>query len=434
MRTRTLLISILALMCATASFAQHSTAVQQRKLENNHRIAFFGEGETDTIAASNLINQFYMDQFRHVHDPRAPYFMLMSRTSKMAMGIGGTIQALAFYDWHGPISGADFSPYNIAIPTDPARPNLFQTSIGHSALFFTVFGNSAKFGTYKFYLEAKFLGGNGSHFFKLNKAYATVGDWTLGYATSTFSDPASQPNTVETDGPNSEIGDTRVLVRYMHNLKGKWMVAASLETPNDQVAPATAQYEAGSAYMPNFAAFLQYGEMGQHIRIAGIVKGMRYRNLVKSENGYVTGWGLNLSTVFKPINPVTVYAAANYGQGIGSFVNDLDCGTNDMIGLATDPGKMYAPRSYGWYVACQYNFRPNLYSTLIFSQERILPKDGSVYGGDQYKYGLYGVANVFWEITPRCTVGAELDLGKRANIDREHRADYRIGMLAQFNF
>lgn len=423
-------------MCmATSAFAQHRVDIQKQKIERSSSVGFFGDGKVDSTAVEKLINQFYVDQFRHAQDPRAPYFMLLSRNATMAMGIGGTIQTMAFYDWGSPINGSGFATYSIPIHPDAAGRNLFQTSIGQSALFFSMFGRSAVFGDYKFYIEAKFKGGgSGSNEFKLNKAYATVGDWTLGYASSTFSDPASQPNTVETAGPNSEVSDTRVLVRYMHQFKQRWTVAASIEAPDDEVAPDTEQYSAGSTYIPNFAAFAQFGSSTQHIRLAGLVKGMRYRNLVEQKNEYAAGWGLNISTVFRPIMNVTVYGAFNYGHGIGSMINDLSCGQNDLIGLLSEPGKMYAPRSYGWYAAVQYNFRPNLYSTLVFSQERLLPKKGSNYDGEQYKYGLYGVANVFWEITPRCTVGAELDLGERANMDGAHRWDRRVSLMAQFNF
>lgn len=434
MKIRTTLVSLFAFVCAAASLAQSPVDAQHQKLKKSHHIGLIGDGRIDSVSSNNLISQFYVDQFRHVQDPRAPYFMLMSRNAKMAMGIGGTIQAMAFYDWHSPISGSDFSPYAIGAPVNDASRTMFQTSIGQTALFYTMFGKSDRFGDYRFYIEAKFKGSGGSNVFKLNKAYATVGDWTIGYATSTFADPAAQPSTVETGGAHSKVGDTRVLFRYMHDIKKNWTMAVSLETPVDHVAPDTEMYEAGSIYIPNFAAFLQYGTSAQHVRLAGIVKGMRYRNLVEKKNAYVAGWGLNLSTVVRPISPVTLFGGVNYGQGIGSMVNDLSNGQNDLLGLATEPGKMYAPSSYGWYAAVQYNFRPNIYSSLIFSQERLLPRHGSNYGGDEYKHSIYGVANVFWEITPRCTLGAEFDMGTRTNMDRTHHTDYRGVMMARFNF
>lgn len=433
---RTFLLFAGAVLAAGAAMAQISSPSdeQLQRLISSHHIIYFGDSQQvlDSVQKADLIESFYLDQYRHAQDPRAPYFMLMSRGGKMAMGIGGKIQALAFYDMHGMVDGNGFAPYNIPITTNPLAPNGMQMNMGNSAIFLTAFGNDRHFGNYIVYLEAKFTGNN-NHYFTLKKAYATVGDWTLGLAKSTFTDPSSQPSTVETVGPNSEVDATRFLLRWMHQLPGKWTVAASIENATDNVA--ATQYSAlSSTYMPNIAAFIQYGTQKQHVRLSGILKNMRYRDLVAGNNQYVTGWGVNLTTCVRPLPALTVFAGANTGKGIGSLVNDLSQGSNDLIGYADRLGKMYAPTSFGYYGALQYNFRPNLFSTLIFSQERILPKHHSLYDGDQYKYGLYGTANVFYSITPRCVVGAEFTVGKRANMDHSSHVAYRAGLTAEFSF
>ena len=52
--------------------------------------------------------------------------------------------------------------------------------------------------------------------FSLKKAYATLNDWTIGYASTTFSDPQALPPSVDAQGPNNKMDATAVLVRYMH--------------------------------------------------------------------------------------------------------------------------------------------------------------------------------------------------------------------------
>lgn len=428
-------LAIAALAAALGAAAQGSytnQATQNR--QQSHKYVYFGEGKADSIEHARLIEQFYDDQFIHAQDPQAPYFLLMSRDSKLAMGVGGNITAIGAYDWHGMIDGVGFTPYDIQMPPDPSHPNAFQTSIGNSSLFLTVFGNHDRIGAFKFYIQAKFGGGGDNHYFKLKKVYATADDWTIGYTKSTFTDPAAQPSTVETSGPNSEADDTRMLIRYMHTFKSGVTMAVAAETPDNNYAVNTST-EAGNVYMPDLSAFMQWSwAKGQHIRLAGIVKGIRYRDLVEARNRYVTGWGVNLSAVLNPCREVTIYGAGYTGQGIGNMINDLSNGTNDVVAMANEPGRMKAPKSYGWYAALQYNFNPNLFSTVIVSQERILPESSMEYGGDQYKYGLYGTANIFYNITSRWQVGAEFNIGKRANIDGAHRMAYRACCLAQFNF
>lgn len=429
----TIALPLLAIAIGASAQSTYTQQAQEQK-EQSHKYVYFGDGNPDSTEHARLIRQFYSDQFTNAQDPQAPYFLMMSRDSKIAMGVGGSIVGIASYDWHGMIPGPGFVPYDIPIPANPANVNAFQTSLNNSSLFFTIFGNHDRIGSFKFYIQAKLGGSGNSHAIQLKKAYAVAGDWTIGYAKSTFTDPAAQPSTVETSGPNSKADNTRMLIRYMHPFKKGITAAVSLETPNNTYLT-NSTTEAGNIYMPDFSAFLQWSwAQNQHVRIAGIVKGIRYRDLVEQRNRYLTGWGVFLSTVSNPCREITLYGAAYTGQGIGNAINDLSNGDNDAIALTTEPGRMKASRSYGWYAAMQYNFSHNLFTTLIVSQERILPSKGMAYDGDQYKYGLYGTANVFYNITPRWQVGAEFNIGKRANIDGQSRLAYRVGALAQFNF
>ncbi|MDE6611019.1 MAG: hypothetical protein K2K22_00490, partial [Muribaculaceae bacterium] len=93
---------------------------------------------------------------------------------------------------------------------------------------------------------------------------------------------------------------------------------------------------------------------------------------------------------------------------------------------------LYAPASFGWCVGLQYNFRPNIFVSASMSQNRYLPKvDVSA---DEYKYGLFGALNVFWNLTPRIQMAAEFDLGKRQNFSGEHRWARRMSAMCQFSF
>lgn len=418
------------LAISVCGYAVNPMQTQIENTKKSIKSVNLGEGPVDSLAQQRLIDRYYADEFRRLQDPKLPYFQFMSRDGKIAMGIGVKVEAIAHYDWDGSMDGSDFAPYNIPIPLNRADVNRFQTTMGESSIFLSIIGESDIFGEFQVYVQGKFADGRA---FTLKQAYATVGDWTGGLANSTFSDPASQPATIETAGPNSEIGYKRVLLRYMHGFTPNFKVALSAEAPKFSI-PENPDCQTSSGYMPDFAAFVQYGNGGQHLRLSGVVKGMRYHDLTASRNRYVTGWGVMLSTVFNPVSPVTVYAAAQTGRGIGNLVNDLSCGANDLLSMADDPSRMYAPKSYGWYAAMQYNFKPNIYSTIIFSQERILPKRGSDYGADAYKYGLYGTANLIWEITPRLQVGGEINIGKKMEMGGANRMGYRADVMASISF
>ena len=93
---------------------------------------------------------------------------------------------------------------------------------------------------------------------------------------------------------------------------------------------------------------------------------------------------------------------------------------------------MYTPASLGWYGALQYNFRPNLFASVVMGEMRYLPEHEVAV--DAYKYGLYGAVNLFWNPTPRLQLAAEMNLGKRQNFNGEHNYARRVSMMCQFSF
>lgn len=432
-------LSVFAMLAGIALCGSAETPAEKQLelLKKDHHIIHLEGGEqgaVDTVSEQELINTFYYDQFRHFQDPRAPYFMLMSKTRKYAMGIGGVVRMRGWYDWNGAMPNAGFTPYNISIPRNPTKNNWYGTTPAGTALFFSVFGRNNTYGQYQLYIEGNFSGYD-SRGFKLKKAYATVNDWTLGYTTSTFQDPAAQPPTLDAQGPNSKTGSTNMLLRWMHTMKSHWVVALSVETPSSSITSKPDFYTGCSDYMPDFAGFVQYQwGSSSHVRLSGIVRGLKYRDLVSERNYRVAGWGAHASAVFTPVSPLTVYGAFLVGKGVSSLNNDLQNGAGDLIGNPNQEGRMYAPMSLGWYGAMSYHFKPNLFSTVIFGEERFLPKYNPNFDNLTYKYGLYATANVIWDITPRCEVGLEYNIGKRQNIDLQHRWADRLCFMAQFSF
>ncbi len=435
MRAYTLSAGFLAALCSISASAQ--TTQTSHELPSSHKLVLFGDSRQSASSATtdSLINIFYEDQFRHAQDPRAPYFLLMSRDAKIAMGVGGKVQGNLSYDFDGTIDGSDFLPFNIPVPRDPANPTSFQAGLQQTSLVFTIFGRS-KFGNYIVNVQGKFSGPSST--FKLSKAYITVGHVTLGKAKSTFVDPAALPSTVETAGPSGASDATAILLRYAHSFGKKYSFAASIEAPDNEYMTVDGVNQSTSDCAPNLAAFIQYGSNDQHLRLSGKLKTMRYRDLIAGTNRHATGYGLSLTGVGKVLPPLTFYGGINYGRGIGSALINLSTGSNDLLSYAStatgDYGRMYAPQSLGWYAALQYNFSPSVYSTVVFSQDRLYTKDNTAYVGDNYRRGMYAVANVFWDVTSRLQLGAEFDWGRRVDINGLASNAHRFSFMGAFSF
>ncbi len=391
-----------------------------------------GLAEWTRDSVRNRIVNFYYEQFRHAQDPIAPYFMFMSKDARLAMGIGGCVRMRGYYDWGGAIPASGFAPYLIPMTPDPANKRAFGTTPSGTSLYFRVIGRYKHLGNYQLYIEANFNGYHGRDF-HLKKAYAVINDWTIGYAPSTFSDPAATPPTVDAQGPANKISPTSVLLRWMPVVKNKWVFALSAETPSTSISADNENTKIVTSWLPDCAAFVQYEwEKGQHVRLSGIVRTLSYRDLVLQKNYNPVGWGVQLSSVAHPFYAFTTYANISYGQGEASLGGDLQIGHYDLVATPGEPGKLYAPSSLGWCVGVQYNIRPELFVSASASMSHYMPKSGA--SPEEYKNGLFTDINVFWNPTPRMQVGAEFDLGRRQNVSGDSRWARRIGAMAQFSF
>ncbi len=421
----------------TGVFSVAGAVVDQRldSLSRSHQFITTGGqklSHEDIDSLTKTIYGFYYSQFRHSQDPEAPYFMFISKEANVMMGIGGVVRMRGWYDWGGAIPSNGFVPALIPIPSDPANSRKLGTTPAGTSLFFRLMGSSKVLGDYQLYIEANFNGYH-SRDFELKKAYAQLRDFTIGYAPSTFSDPAALPPTVDAQGPTNKISPTAVLVRWMPEF-GRWSIALSLESPDGVISVDDKTTSKSGQWLPDGALFLQYGwTRGQHVRLSGIIRGLSYRDLVAQRNRTIAGWGVQLSSVAHPWSPVTTYLSASYGRGYGSLCNDLMAVTSDLVPDVEMPGTLYAPDGWGYCAGVQYNFTPELFCSAQFSQTHLLLRKADT-KPDSYKYGWCASANVFWNLTRRLQIGAEIDIAKRQNESGEHRYARRVGAMIQFSF
>ncbi len=410
--------------------------IQRQKLLERQKVFTLGTPDTSVTSPDSvraLMNIFYTDQFRTFSDPQAPYFMMMTKDAHLAMGVGGLLTIRGWEDWNGIVEPYVFSPYNIPIPKNPAREKRLYATPANSGFFFTLLGRNTAVGDFFAYLEGGFRGYQRMDF-KLRRAYIIVKGFTAGYALSTFLDAGAGPRVCDGGITNGAVDRANILVRYQHDFKSGWSVAGGLEFPDTYIADQTGTTEACAPYLPDVAAFGQYhwNEGFSHIRLSGLLRTLTYRDLLEGRNHNKVGWGLALSSAVKVLPELTMYGIAVYGAGHASYMSDLSNGAHDLVGIAGKPGVLELPKAFSYFVGCKYNFRPDLYSSVTFSQLRNY--ESRPIDADGYKYGLCGAANLFWEITPRLSVGAEYMIGERKNFDGSHGSSNRMEAMLQLSF
>lgn len=428
-----------AAMCCTCANARGNADDLNDSLTSTTRVLMLENGKVSVSKpidpdVRDKILSFYYNQFRHSQDPGAPAFLFMSKEQNIMMGIGGTVRMRGWYDWGGAVPGNGFFPYLISVTPDPTNDKKLGTTPAGTCLYFRLLGENRVLGHFEAYIEANFNGWEGRDF-RLKKAYAVIRDFTVGYASSTFSDPSAAPPTVDAAGPNNKLDHATVLVRYMPRISRNVLAAASVETPDTYLSIDKVSTQTRSSYIPDFAAFVQYDwgrYNSEHIRLSALYRSLPYRDLVAGKNYNPAGWAVQLSSVSHPVDPLTLYLTANYGAGYAGMGGDLVIGKYDLIPHPYLPGRLYAPRSFGWCVGVQYNIRHNLFVSAMGSQTRFLPSESI--NPDEYKYGLMGVVNVFWNPIPRVQFGAEFDIGERRNFSGDHRYARRVGLMGQLTF
>lgn len=402
----------------------------------DHNIIILGDSTRMSEATEReLLEKFYLNQFENTREPDAPYFLFMSRESNLVMGMGGDVKLRAYFDPGNSLPGSSFSPYDIPMERNELMRNKLSTTPAGTGLYFRVIGRNRKIGSYQVYIKARFDGGP-TNDFKLNKAFATINDWTVGLATSTFSDGAAEPPTVDANGTTLSMNYSTLLVRWLHQFKKGFSMAASLETPRcgfeysyQADGQPTAKPRAQS--VPDMLAMGQYQwAPGQHVRLSGIVRWLPYRNLISGTNHLARGWGFQFSTVFNPVPKMTCYGTLNLGRSYVNNSGDFLLGAYDLIGSRSHPGKMCTFPSWTYLVGASYYYSRKCFSTVSFGEARII----SHRTNDSYKYGIFGAVNFFYNLTPRIQFGSEFSWGKRAEWGGDTAWGRRLSASAQFSF
>ena len=383
---------------------------------------------------SEVIRKMYEQNGRHFQDPRAPRFLFIDRTGKVALGIGGYVKGTVSADMDGISNSLDFVTSDIPVPTQPATRNQYQMDASTSRLFLKLVGANTSVGDFTVYVETDFRGkDNHQYDLRLRQAYIQFGGWKFGRARSTFDDGAAGPPTIDFEGPSGSISKKNTLIQYTHPFGKHWSTAVSIESPSQSYTVDKGASEAIKQRIPDIPSYIQYAWGGgkSHIRLSNLFRALSYRNLKTAENKYAIGWASQLSGVITASPQWTFYYQAAYGFGYADYLNDLGGSGFDLIPDG-DSGKLIPPVAMGLVGGIQYNFSKNFFVSASYSQCRLY--DQASMAKDTYKYAQYVVSNAFYVPFSNCMVGLEYLYGNRHNINDVSGSAHRINAMIQYHF
>ena len=362
-------------------------------------------------------------------DPRYPNYFRLPGT-KTFMRIGGYAKSDLTFD---PSLAGDqerFIPATIPIPAPAADPSTSTISVRPSRVNVDFLVPTEK-RTLRFFVEVDFFGSNATTP-RLRHAYAQGRNILIGQTFSNFMDPDAGPDTLDFQGPNSQISIRTPQVRYTWKVAKSDSFSIAVEKPTSDVAFTTPEFSAQpNSPSPDGTVHFRHEMTSGHVQISALMRDIS-AFLPDGRSDSVFGWGFNLAGLQKIFGKDALVYQGAYGNGIQRYMNDTSgLGIDAQVISAQDP-RLEAVPLVGTYGGYQHYWMSKLRSSVVygFAQAQTTPAEK----GSAYHRSEYGAANLIWAPIPSLAFGAEFLYGNRVNKDNSTGNARRIQLSAKYNF
>lgn len=427
MRPSGIIVPLFALLCGPSIPAQE-----------NQDPAVAQAATRDTTGYYSSLNE---NAPRHVNINNVPRFAVFGKEDKFYLGLGANITLVGEYDFGNPVSDANFfttSAIPMTIPGGNGAKMRFTAQ--QSGIYLNVValpGSDHKIGAY---VAFNFLNDNYSPY--LQHAYLKFHDITAGYTYTLFSDVAAAPALIDYEGPNAMATIPHALIAYEPYI-GKnrgWRLGVALEMPEDSYTDA-AHTVAVSQRFPDIPFYVQklWASGNGWVRVAGIVRNLYYRNTLAAHNIDKVGWGIHASGKIPVTSSFSASFSAIYGEGIASYIQDLNGEGMDLMPSGTGTDRLKAVKAWAGYGSLTYQFTPRLFSTATYSHVRAYaPRYSSATAdtpwGASYSYAQYLAVNTFYQFNKIAQLGVEYLYGRRVDRSGAQAHDNRVECMLRVSF
>lgn len=415
------MVKQIILSCIVASLAFPAMAQRDNRTAET--------GVTQSVLGDEADTQHVEKKFKEnapeaVNDNGLPRFAIVGKDNNFYLGIGVQFLGEAAYDFGGSMpSTVLFTPSSLTKPTPGNDTNLgfgWQTS----SIYFNFVAMPHSENSIGVFFKGNFMGDNNA--FNCYHFYARYRNLTVGYTTGLFSDGAAEPMTIDFEGPNGYPYTTLFNARWEQKFTPHFSAAIGVDEPTTAMTTSSSTQQI-SQTLPAVPVYAQYAWDGgaSHVRVSGIVRPMRYRDLANSKNHTLTGLGVQLSGMSSVAGPLSVQFNAAYGRGIATYIQD-DNGLNLDAVASKEDGKLEMARTLGVTGGVSYAISPKVTANAVYSHVlNTLPSKAEV-SPEQYRMGDYVAANVIWTINKYMSAGVEYDYGHRKSFDGASLHDNRI--------
>lgn len=387
------------------------------------------------------------------HEIPVPKFTVKSQDRSFFMTIGGQINTIMGVDLGNNLYNVDGAAINfvtqlIPVPATKGHKGDYYINPLNADVDFQIVGLAGSADQITGYVK---FGTNGiNNTLKLKKAYVTWRGFTAGEKNTLIQDgDAMQPPTIDPQGPSGCLATTVYEVSYKSKNYNGFQFALGLDMPSWNSSNGVyrgkdyptfdgkqvADYGDAEQMVPDIPMWIQYGTDQNRLRISGIIRNFSYRDLIADKTRHLVGWGVMASGNLGPKNgSVIFYYQAAYGQGIGAYLQDIAGMPLSFVPDNAKPGKMKASPMMGLNFGFTFNLNSKWQVNVMGSESRIwkVSDYATSEDGANYKYALYGAANIFYNITPYLQWGIEYLYGKHQTWNMGSGHDNRIQTQIMF--
>jgi len=430
------------LFATTASAQRYANSAQE---EYDPTVYLISVQETDAVydccnkqQALSQATQDYLDTHRFgFQQAERPQFIFSTSNNKFSLALGGYVAMRASYDMDGISDNRDFVPYDIPIAENYNNRQQLIMDASTSRVYLKSIANTRALGRVVIFMDADFRGGSSrSYTPRLRSAYISFLGFTLGRDITTFCDLQAAPRMIDFRGPNAYNYNFATMVRYAFSFADDVLsMGVAAEMPE---VSATYNYKflEMRQRIPDIPVYLQaaWGPgRSSHLRASAVFRNMYVRNDVVHENKKLFGWGVQLSGTIGLGPWFRLFMNGVYGQGITPYIQDLTGSGLDFVPDNRTGEEIKVMKMWGWQAAGQINFTRRLSLSGGFSMVE-MDRDDAFTFANEYKRGTYIFGNIFYALTPRCSIGAEYLYGSRKNMNAAKNHANRVSVQLQYNF
>lgn len=390
------------------------------------------------------------------HSIPVPKFVVVNpHNQNFILTVGGQLNLIVGGDFGNNLykqsnAGISFVTNAIPVPSQQGKKvDLYINAINGSADMQVVgFANTKNQVTGYFKIGTNGINTN----IVLQRAYVSWRGITAGLKLTLFQDDyACQPPTIDPEGPSGEVSAVAYEIAYKSKSFNGFRFAAALDMPtynsslgyyrgvdypelkDDKVS--TMDFD---QFIPDVPVWVEYSwSQWNRIRLSGIFRSFRYKNLRNGELRISEGWGAMLSGNIQPSKQWILYYQFAYGKGIGNYIQDIAGHPYSFIPDDDNPGMIKPTPMMGLNFGVSYNPTSRLQFNVVGSEARIWHvKDYANIQSESlnYKYAVYVAANCFYNLNSFLQIGVEYLYGYRSTWNIGGAYDNRVQAQLSFSF